>query len=78
MQYAITITCRAGDPGGGPKADALRQAVRNLLSGQTINGIDFVLEDTVDAAVPKAEGSTDHWYDQIMSFAIARQEPIGS
>jgi hypothetical protein len=69
----VTITCRAGT---GPLAWALWSAVRNALHGQTINGIDYVLEDTADADAPKDDGSTDHWYDRIASFNVMRMEPV--
>lgn len=72
----LTITCRASDPGGGPQAWALWNAVRNALAGQTIGGIDFVLDDTADSDAPKSEGSTDHWYDRVMSFTVLRSEAI--
>jgi hypothetical protein len=72
----VTITCRAGDPGGGPAAYALWLAVRNVLSGKTIAGIDYILDDTADSATPKSDGSTDHWYDKVMSFNVTRFEPI--
>ncbi len=66
----VTITCRASDPGGGPAVYAIWLAVRAALSGKTIAGIDYILEDTADSSVPKAEGSTDHWYDKVMTFNV--------
>jgi hypothetical protein len=72
----VTITCRAGDPGGGPAAWSLWYAVRNALHGKTINSIDYVLEDTADSDTPKDDGSTDHWYDRVMSFSVTRLEPV--
>lgn len=72
----VTITCRAGDPGGGPASWSLWNAVRDALHGETLLGIEFVLEDTADSAAPKAEGSTDQWYDRVMTFNCLRLEPV--
>ena len=69
----ITITCRGAT---GPVAWSLWCAVRNALAGQTIGGVDYILDDTADSDTPKSEGSTDHWYDRVMSFTTIRSEVI--
>lgn len=75
---SVTITCRGGDGEGSGDglADAwtLWSAVRAALRGKTINGIDFVLDDTADSNMPKNEGSTLHWYDRVMSWSTTRME----
>lgn len=72
MISEITITCRAGDPGGGLASWAVWAAVKAALAGQSIGGMDYILDDTADSATPKSEGSTDHWYDRVMSFTTIR------
>lgn len=76
LQSTVTLTCRASDPNGGPQAWSLWSAVRHALHGKTIAGIDYILDDTVDSATPKEDGSTDHWYDRIMSFSVTRMEAV--
>ena len=69
---AVTITCRADTSNG---ARALWALVRSLLAGYA-GVFDAVLDSTGDAEVPKAEGSTEHWYDRVMDFTMFRSEPV--
>jgi hypothetical protein len=73
----VTITCRAETCVG---AVALREAVKlngtdpgTGLAGYS-GDFDAVLDGTASAAAPKGDGSTAHWYDQVMSFTVLYQE----
>jgi hypothetical protein len=61
-----TITCRADTHDG---SHALAEAVKDLLGGWS-GTFQAILEHTAHAEVPKNDGSTNHWYDHVMSFLL--------
>jgi hypothetical protein len=69
---ALVLTCRTSVDSS---SQTLSQAVRNGLAGYH-GTFDAILDDTAHAAVPKSEGSTDHWYDRVMSFTVLMSEAI--
>jgi hypothetical protein len=63
---SVTITCRDNTEAG---AKALRDAVKAALGGHS-GTFDAILDSSVRSAHPKGDGSTDHWYDNVMSWTL--------
>jgi hypothetical protein len=67
---SVVITCRADT---GAAAHTLQEAVR---AGLDDSGLLISLESTARSATPKAEGSTEHWYDEVMDYTIQWTETV--
>lgn len=64
---SIVLVCR-GDTASA--AHALQEAVRNGIAAYAGTAFDATLESTVRAETPKGEGSTEHWYDELMDYTF--------
>lgn len=69
---SVTVTCRAATHDA---SDALQEAVRHGLAGYS-GTFEAVLDSTVHSETPKADGSTEHWYDHVMDFSMLWLEAV--
>lgn len=69
---SVTVTCRAATHDA---SDALQAAVRHGLAGYS-GTFDAILDSTVHSETPKADGSTEHWYDHVCDFTMLWQEAV--
>jgi len=67
----VTITCRAET---STEAHTLQRAVRSALAGLDTDDWSALLDYSTPASMPKKDGSTAHWYDQVMSFTFTFSE----
>ena len=67
----VVLTCRADMES---QSHTLQEAVRSGLAHYAGADFDVVIESTTRSAVPKAEGSTDHWYDNVIDCTFLWSE----
>jgi hypothetical protein len=68
----ITLTCRADTHS---ESDALYEAIKPLAGMST--PFHLIFDEVIHATTEKADGSTGHWYDHIVSCTLMRAEVIG-
>lgn len=63
----VTLTVRAASH---EASHALWELVRARLATLSCAEACCILDNTVHSATPKSDGSTDHWYDHVMSLTV--------
>ena len=63
----VVLTCRSDSES---QAHALQEAVRSGLAHYAGTDFDVVIDSTVRSQTPKSDGSTDHWYDNILDTTM--------
>lgn len=70
---SVTITCRAETEAS---SHSLQEAVRSGLKAYEGTFSVLCLNDTSRVATPKSDGSTGHFYDNIMDYSMAWAEAM--
>ncbi len=68
---SIVLNCRADT---ASQAHALQEAVRSGLAAHDGTEFDVSIDSTIRAETPKGEGSTEHWYDELIDCTLVWTE----